>query len=140
MTNPVYAHLLKETSQNLNMTQRHLKIDVKRLAEYWEVVLENGRIDDVNIAVLFLDSCIHGYLKAKGIDVGNKKMLKRDQAILAGLILLIPMFVLEEPESDFPKIHRLTPLAEEEVLQSSRAGDILDQCEKILREKSKDNS
>ncbi len=139
MTNPVYAHLLKETSQSLNMTQQHLKSDMKRLAEYWEVVLESGHINDINIAVLFLDTSIHGYLKAKGIDLGNRKMLKRDHAILAGMMLLIPMYVLDQPEGSFPKIQELTPMAEHEVLQASRSGDILDQAERILREKSQGN-
>lgn len=139
MSNPIYAHLLKETSQSLNMTQQRFKIDMKRLAEYWEVVLENGRINDVNTAILFLDTGIHGYLKGKGIDLGNRKMLKKDQATLAGMMLLIPMYVLDQAETDFPKIHQLTPIAEEEVLQGSLAGNILDQAEKILREKKQDN-
>jgi hypothetical protein len=138
MTNPVYAHLLKETSQSLNMTQHYFKTDMKRLAEYWEVVLENGHINDVNTAILFLDTVIHGYLKAKGIDIGNRKMLKRDQAILAGMMLMIPMYVLDQPENIFPKIHQLTPIAEEEVLQGSLVSDILVQAENILREKNQD--
>jgi hypothetical protein len=136
MTNPVYVHLLQETSQSLNMSQQRFKIDMKRLAEYWEMALENGHIRDVNTAILFLDAGIHGYLKAKGIDLGNRKMLRRDQAILAGMMLLIPMYVLEQPEVDFPKIHQLTPIAEQEALQGSLVGDILDQAEKILREKN----
>ena len=119
MTNPVYAHLLRETSQSLNMTRQHLKIDMKRLEEYLEVVLENGHINDVNTTILFLDTGIHGYLKGKGIDLGNRKMLKRDQAILAGMMLLIPMWVLDKPETDFPKIQQLTPIAEKEALQKS---------------------
>ena len=139
MTNPIYGHLLKETSQSLNMTQQRFRIDMKRLAEYWEIALENGQIRDVNTAVLFLDAGIHGYLKAKGIDLGNRKMLRRDQAILAGMMLIIPMFVLEQPEGDFPKIHQLTPIAEQEALQGSLVGDILDQAEKILREKRQNN-
>ncbi len=138
--NQIYSHILEETSQHMNMTRQHLNADMKRLAEYWEAVLEQGRINDINTAILFLDSSIHGYLKAKGIDLGNKKVLKKDHETLAGMTLLISMYVLEQTENDFPKVHELTPVIEQELQKVTGSPSILEQAERILREKNEGKS
>jgi hypothetical protein len=138
--NTICTRILEETSQGLNMSRQQLKADMKRLAEYWEIVLQNGKVDNVNTAILFLDASIHGYLKAKGIDLGKKKISKKEHEILTGIILLVPIYVWEQPPECFPKIHQLTPLAEEELARVLKGGDVLAQAEKILREMSEDNS
>ena len=140
MMNSMYSHMLEETSRSLNMEKRRLQADTRRLAEYWEIALENGRVKDVNTAILFLDTGIHGYLKAKDIDLGNKRRLKKDQTILARMILLISMYILEAPKSDFPKINELTPMVEAELRKATPRNDILAQVENILRQKSENNS
>lgn len=140
MINSIYTHILDETSKNLNMTRQHLKSDTKRLAEYWEVALEQGNINDTNVAILFLDTGIHGYLKAKGLPLGNKKTLKRDQFVLNGMILLIAMYALDQPKEQYPKINELTPLPDSEMPDDPHKEDILDMAEKILRDKRKYNS
>jgi hypothetical protein len=139
MTNSIFTHMLKETSQSLNMTQRHLKADTKRLAEYWEVALEQGNVDDINIAILFLDAGIHGYLKAKGLDLGNRKTLKKGQSILNYMILLIGIYALDQPKELFPKVQELTPMIEKEVLDVRRGVNVLELAERILREKRDHN-
>jgi hypothetical protein len=140
MKNPIYNQILVATSQSLNMTRQHLIADTRRLAEYWEVALEQGNIDNVNTAILFLDTGIHGYLKAKGIDLGNKTALKKDQFILNSMILLISMYVLDRPNELFPVIHRLTPLAEQEWHDINHREGVLEMAEKILREKNESNN
>lgn len=138
--NSIYTQILQSTSQNLNMTRHYLKADTKRLAEYWEVALEHGNIDDINMAILFLDTGLHGYLRAKGIDLGSKKALKRDQSILNSMILLITMYVMDQPKELFPKIHELTPMAEKEIKEIHGREDVLRLAEKILYEKSDHNA
>jgi hypothetical protein len=140
MLNSIYTQILRSTSQNLNMTTHFLKADAKRLAEYWEVALEQGNINDINVAILFLDTGIHGYLKAKGIDLGNKKTPKRSQDILNSMILLITMYVLDQPKDLFPKIHELTPINEQDIPEKRPGEDIILLAEKILYEKSDPNS
>jgi hypothetical protein len=140
MINSMYSHMLDETSRSLNMERKRLQSDTRRLAEYWEIALENGRIKDVNTAILFLDTGVHGYLKAKDIDLGNKRRLKKDQTILARMILLISMYILEQPKSDFPKINELTPMFEMELHHAAQRNDIMAQVENILRQKSENNS
>ncbi len=136
MINQMYAHMLEETSQNLNMTRQHLNADTKRLAEYWEAALEQGCINDIDTAILFLDSSIHSYLKAKGIDLGNKRVLKKDHRTLAKMTLLISMYALNQAEDSFPKIHELTPMSEQQLQRVTGSGSILELAEKIRREKS----
>lgn len=140
MLNSIYIHMLDETSKNLNMTRQHLKSDTKKLAEYWEAALEQGNISNINTAILFLDTGIHGYLKAKGLPLGNQKTLKRDQFILNGMILLISMYILDQPKELFPKINELTPMAEAEIPDATHRENILDLAEKILRDKSNFNA
>jgi hypothetical protein len=132
--------MLERTSQYLNMNRQNLRTDTRRLAEYWEVALEQSPSTDINTGLLFLDTCLHGYLKAKGIDLGNKKLLLKHQKILAGMIVLISIYVMEQPADMFPKINDLTPIAENEISQVVRGGDIMSQVEKILKEKSEGNN
>ncbi len=136
----IFDHLLSETSQSLNMTRQHLKLDMKRLAQRWEIVLEKGHVEDVNTAMLFLDTGVHGYLKAKGIDLEKRTTPKSHHAVLAAMMLLIPIYVLSQSEFDFPKIHELTSIEEQPFLPGSRPGDVLDQAEKILRQKRENKS
>ncbi len=138
MIDSIYSLLLDDTSRNLNMTMQRLKADTRRLAEYWEFALEHGNIADINIAILFLDTGIHGYLRAKGIDIGNKKALKKDQRLLNRMILLISMYAFSQHKELFPKIHELTPIAGQYEPYPKRSEDILDLAEKILRDKRRD--
>jgi len=136
----VFNDLLRETSLSLNMTRQHLMVDMRRLAQHWEIVLEKAHVEDVNTALLFLDTSVYGYLKAKGIDLEKGKIPKSHHVVRTVMLLLIPMYVLNQPEFDFLKIHELTSVEEQSFLQSSRLGDVLDQAEKILRQKGRKNS
>ncbi len=134
MSNSMYSIILQEIGQSLRISKRELELDIREIAEYWEVCLEKADIADRDTAIFLLTTCVNCYLRGKGIRLENLQLLKKNNGVLVSLVTLIPLYAWSQPVSNFSKVYELIPA---EVYQSEKVfgNDILSQAEKILQEK-----
>jgi hypothetical protein len=135
MDSEMYPIILEEMIQNLKLSKEEIEADVQDITEYWETCLDKAAVNDRNVAILILTTCVSCYLKGRGIDLENDQSQSKNHGLLLTLVTLIPLFAWTRPADLYPKIHTLIPRRQDAKPAPSNKSNILSQAEEILREK-----